>query len=71
MEEDEPNELGGFGFGIKILRYSDGHIEYQTQSANEGVPIEAVIMQMKAFLRNLEKDYFTTFDENLSKFKEE
>lgn len=64
----EPIEIGKFGFGIKILRHSDGRIEYQTQSANKGVPIEILIMQMKSFLNNLEKDYFDNFNKNTSKF---
>ncbi len=36
---EEPIELGKFGFGIRIIRNQDGKIEYQTQSANRGVPI--------------------------------
>ncbi len=65
---EETNEIGKFGFGIKILRHSDVKIEYQTQSANQGVPIEIVIMQMKAFLNNLEKDYFSNFDKGTARF---
>ena len=68
---EEPREIGKFGFGIRIVRHPDGKIEYQTQSANQGVPIEIVIMQIKAFLNNLEKDYFNNFDKGTSKFGKE
>ena len=65
---DEPKEIGKFGLGIKIIRHPDGRVEYQTQSANQSVPVEIVIMQIKAFLNNLEKDYFNNFDRSTSKF---
>lgn len=65
----EPKEIGRFAFGIRLFRYSDGRTEWRLQSANEGVPNEIVIMQMKAFLRNLENDYFDNFDKNTAKFK--
>jgi len=67
----EPEEIGRFAFGIKLLRYSDARTEWNLQSANEGVPIEIVIMQMKVFLRNLENDYFDNFDKNTAKFKKQ
>ena len=38
----------------------------KVQSVNQSVPVEVVIMQMKAFLSNLEKDYFNNFDKNTS-----
>ena len=56
---EEPSEIGKFGFGLRILRKSDGSIMYQAQSANEKVPTEIVIMQLKAFLKKLEKNYFS------------
>lgn len=62
-----PIEISRFGFGIKLLRHQDGKTEFQTQSANEGVPIEIVIMQMRAFLNNLDREYFDNFDENTFK----
>ena len=63
----EPTEISKFGFGIKIVKHFDGKIEYQTQSANKRVPIEIIIMQMKAFLNNLEKNYFDNFNKRASK----
>lgn len=59
---DEPREIGRFIFGIRVLEQIDGSPEYQTQSMNQGVPVELVIMQLKAFLNKLEKDYFDEFD---------
>lgn len=56
-----------FAFGIRIQKLPDGKVAYQTQSQNQGVPNEIVIMQMKAFLRNLENDYFNDFDKGVVK----
>lgn len=56
------NEIGRFGLGILVSRREDGSLEYQTQSVNQGVPIEIVIMQLKAFINKQEKDYFDEFD---------
>jgi len=70
MPED-PKEIGKFGLGIRIMRYSDGRVEYQTQSANRGVPVEIVIMQIKAFLNSLEKGYFDSFDKGSAKFRKD
>ncbi len=55
---EEPIEIGRFVFGIRILRYPDGSISYVTQSGNENVPIEVVIMQIKTFLKDSEESYF-------------
>ena len=71
MPNEQPTEIARFGFGIKLLRYPDGKAEFETQSVNEGIPVEIVIMQMRAFLNSLEKDYFNKFDKGTSKFKSE
>jgi len=63
----EPEEIGRFAFGIRLYRYSDGRVEYNTQSRNEGIPIEVVLMQLQAFLRNQENEYFDKYDSSLSK----
>lgn len=55
-------ELGRFALGIKIFRNSDGSISYQTKDVNEGVPIEIVIMQIKAFLKDLEDNYYQKYE---------
>jgi hypothetical protein len=36
-------------------------IEYKSQSMNQGVPVEIIIMQLKAFIDRLEKDYYDEF----------
>ena len=56
------NEIGRFGIGIRVFRREDGSLEYQTQSVNQGVPIEIVIMQLKAIINKQEKDYFDEFN---------
>lgn len=52
-----PDEIGAFAFGIRLIRQPDGSIEYKTDSVNRNVPVEIVIMQMKVFLNDLEKEY--------------
>ncbi len=52
-----PNEIGAFAFGIRLIRQPDGSVKYQTDSVNKNVPVEIVIMQMKIFLNDLEKEY--------------
>lgn len=61
---ESSTEIGRFGFGIRIIRHEDGRVEYQTESANQGVPTEIIIMQIKAFLKNLEDEYFDSFNKN-------
>ena len=40
------DEMGKFGLGIRVFRREDGTLEYQTQSVNQRVPVEIVIMQL-------------------------
>ena len=54
---EEPSEIGGFGYGIRVLRHSDGRVEYQIHSVNKNVPTEIVIMQMEVFLNDLKREY--------------
>lgn len=60
---EEPEEIGRFAFGIKVLRHADGNLEYQTRSLNQGVLVEIIIMQLRAFLNKVEKDYFDEFEQ--------
>ena len=60
-----------FGLGIRALRYPDGKVEFKVESANKGVPREIVIMQIKAFLKNLEDEYFDDFSKGTIKFKKD
>ncbi|RJQ16844.1 hypothetical protein C4573_02150 [Candidatus Woesearchaeota archaeon] len=55
------NRIGRFGLAITAF-YNNGNFEVLVQSANEGIPIELVLMQLKAFLRNQENNYFNNFD---------
>lgn len=59
---EEPREIGRFAFWLRIFKHSDGNLEYKAQSVNDNMPIEIVIMQLKAFLNNLEKEYFNAFE---------
>lgn len=46
---EKSRELGRFGFAIKIVRGSDGNIGYDTQSVNEGVPVEITVKELRLF----------------------
>ena len=59
--------VGMFGLGIKAFRRPSGKIEHQLQSSNKNIPIEIALMQVRAFLRHMEQDYFDRFDKGLSK----
>lgn len=59
---DEGREIGKFLFGLKVFKKPDGSFEYKIQSLNDNIPVEIVIMQLKAFLASLEKEYFESFE---------
>lgn len=59
---EEPREIGRFAYLLKVFRLPDGNLQYEPQAMNENMPIEVIIMQLKAFLNKLEKDYFDTFE---------
>lgn len=69
--EEEPIEVGRFLFSIEMLKYSNGEVDYKTTVFNGSVLADIIIMQMRAFLDNLEKDYFDDFNSNVSVFKKE
>jgi len=60
----QPVELGRFVFGIKIFHNPDGRIIPYTQSLNEGVLMDVVITQLRAFLQATEKRYFDDLDKH-------
>ncbi len=68
---EEASEVASFGFGIRVVKHPDGREEYQTRAENDGVSTETVIMQLRAYLNSLEKDYFDDFDKRSAKFKQE
>ncbi len=55
---EEAQELAEFGFGIKLIRNTDEKLEFKMQSVNTCIIKEVVITQMKAFLKDLEINYF-------------
>ncbi len=68
MSKEVNEELGYFVYGVHMLRRSDSKVLYEDNYLNNRVPIEVVIMQLKIFLKKLEKDYF---DEHSNKSGEE
>lgn len=42
----------------------DDHFDCQFRAVNQEMPTEVVIMQLRAFLKNLEDGYFTAFNEH-------
>lgn len=61
---EEENEMKGFGFIINIKNGLYNKNSYKTRILNSGVPTELIIMQMRAFLDNLEQGYFNEFKTN-------
>ena len=51
------DDLGAFGWGIRVVRRADGNVDYQPHTIMRNIPIEIVIMQMHVFLETLKKDY--------------
>lgn len=62
-------EVGRFAFVLRMLSRKDGKTRFETKSMNHNIPNELAIMQLKAFLRNLENDYFDNFDKSTIKRK--
>lgn len=58
----DENEIGRFIFGLKAFKTEDG-LRYQIQSVNDNIPVEIVIMQLRAFLNGLENEYFDNFQQ--------
>ena len=59
---EEPREIGRFAYLLKVSKLPDGNLQYEPEAMNDNIPIEIIIMQLKAFLNNIEKDYFDTFE---------
>jgi len=60
--EENEEEFGRFGLGIRAFKISDDGFRFKFESVNVNVPIEAVVMQLEAFLRNIKSGYFDGFD---------
>ncbi len=54
--------LGKFGIGISLHKSSNTDVKAEFQSANQGVPDEIVIMNLRAFLQNLERSFLDKFE---------
>lgn len=65
---DQIEPIGKFAFTLLLHSTPQGSVECFSSSSNENVPIEFVIMQLCACVRNLEKDYFDNFDRDTIKF---
>ena len=66
-----PVEIGRFSLNIHLFRYSDGQLQYKTRSSNRGVQREVAIMNIKAVLKNIEKEFYDNFDQGTLEFKKE
>ena len=64
-EMTEESEIGKFLSGLRIIKHPDDTIEYKSQSINQSVPVEIVIMQLKAFTDKLEKNYYDEFSKGV------
>ena len=65
MPKEEPKVIGKFALGILLCKYPDGKVEFRFQSKNQGIPIEIILTQVRAWLRNQENKYFDNFDKNI------
>ena len=52
-----------FVFLVTSIENAEENFDFQTEFYNEGVIMEAVIMHIRALLKNMEKRYFTDFNE--------
>lgn len=59
VKEDEDKI---FAFAIKIVNTSEGDKKYQSIVLNNDIPTETIIMQMKAYLKSLEDQYYNDFE---------
>ncbi|MBI3032955.1 hypothetical protein HYY69_05755 [Candidatus Woesearchaeota archaeon] len=51
-----------FAFAIKVISDEEGNKKYQSIALNNDIPTETIIMQMKAYLKNLEDQYYDDFE---------
>jgi len=59
---EEPREIGRFAYLLKVFKLPDGNLQYEPEAMNDKIPVEIIIMQLKAFVNKLEKDYFDEFE---------
>ena len=58
--------IGSFGYGFKVIRRTDGRIEFQPTTILKNVPIEFIIMQMQVYLDDLKKEYHEKYSKKSS-----
>ena len=69
--QDTPKDMketARFGFGIRLFNSPKGEVAISVQAVNNGVPEEIVLMKMRAWLQQQEKDYFNDFDKGTASF---
>jgi|GEM_PF-3365844 len=63
----EEKPVAMFALGLRAYQQPDGQIVFLLDSKNQGIPIEIVLMQIEAWLRNMKDEYFDNFDKTLTK----
>jgi hypothetical protein len=66
-KDPEEKLVGMFALGLRAFQLPNGQINWQLQSKIEGLPIEIILTQVRAWLRSMENDYFNNFDKTLQK----
>ena len=56
---------GRFVLGINLYRTPDNQTRTEFQSVFQDIPIELVIMQLRAFVRSLDSGYFSNFKHSI------
>ncbi len=65
---NELNEVGHFVINMKAFIRENGSLSYSFEFGNENIPLEIVLMHIRAFLGNQEREYFADFDGRIAKF---
>jgi hypothetical protein len=61
--------IGSFTLGMQLIMNDDGTLKCDSNWMNAGVPIEMVALQIRAFLNQIEQDYFSQFDKDTASRK--
>ena len=60
---DANNKEKTFNFIIEEIKQPDGSTTYKTLVTNTLFEEELIIMQMRAYLQRIERNYFNSFDQ--------
>ena len=68
-KDKEPDEkmVGVFALGLRAFQQPSGQIVWRLDSRNQGIPMEIILTQIRAWLKSMENDYFNNFDKSLQK----